>query len=109
MASQSTRSIQHIRVATKIGPKHQVTIPQKGFLDLNLSVGDYLEFELMEGSAQVTPKKLISKDDSWFHSSEWQKKESDADRAIRSGDVSGPFTTASSLLKHLKKSKRRIA
>lgn len=109
MARQSVRFLSSIRVATKIGHKHQVTIPREVFARLDLSVGDYLEFELTERTAQVTPKKLIAKEDAWFHSQEWQKKELEADRAIRSGDVSGPFTTASSLLKHLKRSKRRAA
>lgn len=109
MATQSTKSFPSVRVATKIGPKHQVTIPREVFVRLNLAVGDYLEFELTEKSAQVTPKKLIPKHDAWFYSPEWQEKEREADQAIRSGDISGPFTTASSLLKHLKKSKRRIA
>jgi AbrB family looped-hinge helix DNA binding protein len=103
------KSISQIRIATKIGPKHQVTIPREIFSKLDLSVGDYLEFELRDRSAQVTPKKLIPKDNAWFHSPEWQNKEREADRAIRTGDTSGPFTTASALLKHLKKTKRGAA
>lgn len=108
MAPRSSTQISSaIRVATKIGPKHQVTIPREVFSELNLTVGDYLEFELSGRSVSITPKKLVSKDDEWFHSSVWQTKEREADRAIKNGDVSGPFTTAESLLKHLKKGESR--
>jgi|GEM_PF-209313 len=95
-----------VRIATKIGPRHQVTIPREVFTRLRLDVGDYLEFELCAGVVSVTPKKLIPKEDSWFYSPEWQAKEREADRAIENGDVSGPFLTASSLLRHLKNGKK---
>lgn len=96
-----------IRVATKIGPKHQVTIPKEVFAGLHLEIGDYIEFQLAEQSARIAPKKLIPKEDAWFHSAEWQTKEREADEAIRRGNISGPFSTAASLLLHLKKTKRR--
>ena len=107
MSTQSAPSTsQAVRVATKIGPKHQVTIPREVFSGLNLEVGDYLEFELSGRFVSVTPKKLIASEDMWFHSSEWQAKEREADTAIKNGHVSGPFTTADALLKHLRKGKR---
>ncbi len=99
--------MQPIRVTTKIGPKHQVTIPREVFLGLNLTIGDYLEFQLHDRSVSITPKKLIAKEDEWFHTPEWQTKEREADKAIKEGDVSGPFKTAAALFKHLNKTKRR--
>lgn len=99
--------MQPIRISTKIGPKHQVTIPKEIFFGLNLAIGDYLEFQLKEHSVHVVPKKLIPKEDEWFHSPEWQAKEREADTAIQQGNVSRPFKSAAALLKHLNKTKRR--
>lgn len=95
------------RVATRVGPKHQVTIPKEVFSGLNLEVGDYLEFEVDGTTVRIAPKKLISKEDAWFHSAEWQAKEQEADSAIQKCEVSGPFKTANALLRHLKKGKRK--
>lgn len=46
---------------TKVGPKHQVTIPRDVFERLNLEVGDYLEVEAESGKIVLVPKKLIEK------------------------------------------------
>lgn len=96
-----------MRVATRVGPKHQVTIPKEVFSGLKLEVGDYLEFEVDGGTVRIAPKKLISKEDAWFHTPEWQAKEREADYAIRKCEVSGPFTTTNALLRHLKRGKRK--
>ena len=101
-----THSVPAVRIATKIGPKHQVTIPREVFSGLHLEVGDYIEFELDGSVALLSPKKLIAKEDAWFYSPEWQAKEREADLAIQKREVSGPFKTADSLLRHLKKGKR---
>ncbi|MBI4600198.1 AbrB/MazE/SpoVT family DNA-binding domain-containing protein [Candidatus Uhrbacteria bacterium] len=94
------------RIATRVGPKHQVTIPKEVFSGLKLEVGDYLEFEFDGTAVRIAPKKLIAKEDAWFHSPEWQAKEQEADRAIQRCELSGPFKTASALLRHLKKGTR---
>jgi len=46
---------------TKIGPKHQVTIPQGAFEKLHLAVGDILEAQAAEGKLVLVPKKLMEK------------------------------------------------
>lgn len=51
----------------------------------------------------LIPKKLVSKDQAWFWSKEWQEKEREADQAIEQGDLSKPFQKAEELRKHLKK------
>lgn len=107
MPTVHTAQIPPMRVATKVGPKHQVTIPKEVFSGLRLEVGDYLEFEVAGGTVRIAPKKLISKEDAWFHSAEWQEKEREADRAIQKCELSGPFTTANALLRHLKRGKRK--
>ena len=49
----------------------------------------------------ATLEKLIPKDQAWFWTPEWQAKEREADEDIRMGRVSGPFTSADELIKHL--------
>lgn len=50
-------------------------------------------------------KKAISKDQSWFWTKEWQKKEREADEDIKKGRVYGPFSNAKDLIKSLKSKK----
>ncbi|NWG03963.1 MAG: AbrB/MazE/SpoVT family DNA-binding domain-containing protein [Syntrophaceae bacterium] len=88
---------------TKISPKHQITIPKEAFKRLNLEVGDFLEVDVTEEGLLLIPKKLISKDQAWFWTKEWQKKEKEADDAIASGEVSGPFENTKELVRHLRK------
>lgn len=46
---------------TKIGPKHQVTIPKDVFERLHLGVGDVLEAEVQQGKLILIPKMLTEK------------------------------------------------
>ena len=85
----------------RIGPKHQVTIPKEIFDRLRLAIGDYLEVEATEQAIIMTPKKLISKDQEWFYTKEWQEKEREADTAILRGELSAPFATIDELMEHL--------
>ena len=87
---------------TKIGPKHQVTIPQEIFARLRLEVGDYLDVQITDQGILMIPKKLIPKDQEWFYSKEWQEREREADDAIARGAVSGPFETVEKLMEHLR-------
>ncbi len=89
--------------AIKIGPKHQITIPKEVFNSLRLEVGDFLETRVEDNAIVLIPKKLVSKDQEWFWSKEWQENEREADEAISKGEVSGPFSKASDALKALKK------
>ena len=91
---------------TKIGPKHQVTIPRDVFEGLDIEVGDYLDVRVRGSAITMVPTKLIPKDQAWFHTSEWQRKEREADRALEQGEVSGPFSSAAALLDHLRKRRR---
>lgn len=45
----------------KIGPKHQVTIPQEVFEDLRLRAGDLLEAETRRGQIIFTPLQVVAK------------------------------------------------
>ena len=88
---------------TRIGPKHQITIPKDIFEALNLEVGDFLEAGIEDNTIVLVPQKLIPKDQAWFWTKEWQKGEREADEAIRKGDLMGPFSNIKDALKALKK------
>lgn len=88
---------------TRVSPKHQITIPQEAFKKLHLEVGDFLEVEVKEDGLLLIPKKLIPKDQAWFWTKDWQKKEKEADEAIARGEVSKPFESADALVRHLRK------
>lgn len=47
---------------------------------------------------------LIDKDQEWFSTTIWQKKERDADEAIRKGEVIGPFENDEEAIRALKRS-----
>ena len=87
---------------TRISPKHQITIPQEIFRKLDLEIGDYLEAKVEKGAIVFFPKRLIPKDQEWFWTREWQKKEQEAEEDIRTDRVSGPFKSAKDLVKSLK-------
>lgn len=46
---------------TRIGPKHQITIPKDVFDALHLDVGDILEAEVESGKIVLAPKQLTEK------------------------------------------------
>lgn len=89
--------------AVKIGTKHQIVIPHKLFNQLGLNVGDYLEAKTEGNKIVLEPQTLISKDQAWFWTKEWQEGEAEADRDIAEGNVSGPFDNIDDALKALKK------
>ena len=84
---------------TKISPKHQITIPKEAFEKLRLEIGDFLEVEATEDGLLLIPRKLISKDQSWFWTKEWQTKEKEADEAIARGETSETFENAGDLIR----------
>ena len=88
---------------TRISPKHQITIPKEAFEELRLEVGDFLAVETTEEGLLLIPQKLVSKDQTWFWSKEWQEKEREADEAIAKGELSKPFKKAEELIRHLRK------
>jgi AbrB family looped-hinge helix DNA binding protein len=88
---------------TRISPKHQITIPKEAFEKLHLEVGDFLEVDVAEEGLLLIPKKLISKDQIWFWTKEWQQKEKEVDEAIARGELSGSFKKSDELIRHLRK------
>jgi len=86
----------------KVSQKRQITIPKEAFEKLRLEVGDFLEVNVTEEGLLFIPKKLISKDQAWFWTKEWQENEKEADEAIEKGDLSGPFENADEVIRHLR-------
>lgn len=87
---------------TRIGPKHQITIPQDAFQRLGLQPGDFLEAQVRGEALYLVPQKLVPRDQAWFWSKEWQEREREADEAIAQGELSGPFESVDDLIRHLR-------
>lgn len=87
---------------TRIGPKHQITIPREAFERLDLHPGDLLDVEVTEEGLRIVPQKLVPRDQAWFWTKEWQEREREASEAIARGELSGPFETAEELVRHLR-------
>ena len=102
----NNNSIQTVEPTVRIGPKHQVTIPSEVFKKLQLEIGDFLTAKVKNSEIILQPKKLISKEQEWFWTKEWQKKEREADKDIRKGRVYGPFNNAEDLIRSLRSKKK---
>lgn len=87
---------------TRIGPKHQITIPQEAFHRLGLQPGEFLEVQVRGEALYLVPQKLIPRDQAWFWSKQWQQREREADEAIVRGELSGPFEAVDDLIRHLR-------
>ena len=75
----------------KIGVSRQVSIPKRIHDQLGLEPGDYLEVALEGDRVILTPKALI------------EKRLAEGLDDIRNGRVSGPFRSASALVRSLRK------
>jgi len=89
----------------KVKKNYQITIPQALRKRIRLAVGDYVEIELQEGALVIRPVKVVHPDQEYFFTPEWQQKESEADRDIAEGRLTGPFEDADEALKVLKTTK----
>lgn len=80
-----------------------ITIPKKLAEKDDLVVipkREYQEFFLWKSAIKV------NLDEQWFWTPEWQKKEAEADEAIRTGKLTGPFFDHKKLLSALKRKPR---
>jgi len=80
-----------------------ITIPKNLISQKELTVipkQEYDQFNAWKKSIQV------NLEDAWFWSPKWQKKEAEADKAIRTGRVSGPFSTHKNLVSALRRKKK---
>jgi bifunctional DNA-binding transcriptional regulator/antitoxin component of YhaV-PrlF toxin-antitoxin module len=72
--------------AIRVGAKHQVTIPHRISRALGLRKGDHMLMRLVGRRVEMIPASLIPKDQLWFWTPEWQKKEREVDEALARGD-----------------------
>jgi AbrB family looped-hinge helix DNA binding protein len=72
--------------AVRLGAKRQVTIPHRISEALRLKEGDHLLMRLVGGRVEMIPASLIPKDQLWFWTPEWQKKEREVDEALARGE-----------------------
>ncbi len=89
----------------KVKKNYQVTIPQKLRKKLKLTVGDFMELEEKDNEIVFKPVKLVHPDQAYYYSKEWQEGETEADEAIKKGEVVGDFDNISDAVKALKKAK----
>jgi AbrB family looped-hinge helix DNA binding protein len=90
------------KLTIKIGSKNKITIPSEIFKTLDLKQGDFLEALITEDkSILLVPKSLVPKDQNWFWTKEWQKKEHEANQAIAKGELCGPYDTAEQAIEAL--------
>ena len=85
---------------TKVTRHGQITLPRSVRGLLNIEEGDFVEIDVVEGRAVLTPKRLIDKDQAYFWSREWQGAEREAEEDIRAGRVK-EFVSAEELLRDL--------
>lgn len=86
--------------AVRLGAKHQVTIPHRISKALRLRKGDHMLMRLVGSRVEMIPVSLVPKDQLWFWTPEWQRKEREADQDIAQGRIK-EFESADELIKDL--------
>jgi AbrB family looped-hinge helix DNA binding protein len=71
----------------KLGKSNQVAIPKEIISDLGLKQNDYLDIYISDNKVVLEPKLLISKDQAYFYTAEWQIGEREAEKDIKEGRV----------------------
>jgi len=94
-----TKSV--LEESIRVGAKHQVTIPHKISTALHLREGDHMLMRLAGGRLEMIPASLVPKDQLWFWTAEWQRKEREAEADINAGRVK-EFESVEELLKDLR-------
>ena len=90
-----------LQEAVRLGSKHQITIPHRISKALRLRKGDHMLMRLVGRRVEMIPATLVPKDQAWFWTAEWQKKEQEADEDIAAGRLR-EFDTVEELLKDLR-------
>jgi AbrB family looped-hinge helix DNA binding protein len=86
----------------KISSKRQIAIPKEVMAALKLEPGDEVEFQVQGEAAVLVPIKTIKvpRDQTWFWTPEWQKKEKEGDEDLAAGRFRD-FDSLEDLLKDL--------
>ncbi len=94
-----TRTV--LEEAVRMGAKNQITIPHRISKALRLKQGDHMLMRLVGRRVEMIPASLIPKDQLWFWTPEWQRKEHEVDEALARGDFK-ETDSVEELLKDLK-------
>lgn len=86
----------------KISSKRQISIPKRVMEALHLQPGDEVEFEVEGNIVRLIPIKTIKvpRDQAWFWTPDWQRKEREADQDLSAGNYRD-FDNLKDLLKDL--------
>jgi bifunctional DNA-binding transcriptional regulator/antitoxin component of YhaV-PrlF toxin-antitoxin module len=95
-----TKSV--VEESVRLGAKHQVTIPHRISKALQLRKGDHMLMRLVGRRVEMIPASLIPKDQLWFWTADWQKKEREADEDIAAGRLK-EFESVEDLLEDLRR------
>lgn len=87
--------------SVRLGAKHQVTIPHRISKALQLRKGDHMLMRLVGRRVEMIPARLVPRDQLWFWTPEWQKKEREANEDLAAGRLK-EFESVEDLLKDLK-------
>lgn len=82
---------------------HSITIPRKLAKQDDLVVIPKREYEAFSRWKRAVRVRLAER---WFWTPEWQRKEAEADRAIRRGRVSRPYADHRKLFAALKRKRK---
>ena len=86
---------------TIINAGRRITIPSRIVKALGLRTGDHMLMRMVGQRVEMIPASLIPKDQLWFWTPEWQKREREADEDIAQGRVK-ETASVDELLKDLK-------
>ena len=78
----------------KVKRNYQITLPSNLRKKFNITEGDYMDIEIKGGGMFIKPVKMITPDQEYFYTKEWQKDEAEADKDIKEGRLIGPFDNA---------------
>jgi AbrB family looped-hinge helix DNA binding protein len=89
-------------VRVRVGGKRQITLPAAATEQLGLAKGDELEARILEDRIELVPLVAVPKEQAWFWTPDWQKKEREAEAARAAGDYT-EHETIDDLIAGLKK------
>lgn len=88
-----------------LGDHRELRLPQNVTKQLRLRKGAKIDLLFLGDGLFLAPAGLVSKDQLYFYTPEWQAKEKEADQAIASGEVIGPFDNPDAAIKALRTTK----
>jgi len=96
------------RYSAKLRARNQLTLNPDLVKQLNLDIGDELEFVVIDGKLVGIPKVSVDKSQAWYWTPAWQEAERESEEELRqriATEFKGAqtFTTVDDFLDELKK------